>query len=162
MGYGSQKLVCKSKEKSTLKFIRKALWPTAIVAAALMLFGALGNAINADTLGNVQSSTGDNVVEAGEEVAIYVAVSVQCGEVRGPTDRCQRRRRHPRLSLALSGLEAVPARLAVEDARLALAKALDGPCRRPMTASTIAAMYVRSSGRRRRQRRATRRSQRSD
>ena len=58
-----------------MKFIRKALWPTAIVAAALMLFGALGNAINADTLGNVQSSTGDNVVEAGEEVAIYVVVS---------------------------------------------------------------------------------------
>ena len=57
-----------------MKFIRKALWPTAIVAAALMLFGALGNAINADTLGNVQSSTGDNVVEAGEEVAIYVVV----------------------------------------------------------------------------------------
>ena len=59
-----------------MKFIRKALWPAAIVAAALMLFGALGNAINADTLGNVQSSTGDNVVEAGEEVAIYVVVSV--------------------------------------------------------------------------------------
>ena len=58
-----------------MKFIRKALWPTAIVAAALMLFGALGSAINADTLGDVQSSTGDNVVEAGEEVAIYVVVS---------------------------------------------------------------------------------------
>ena len=58
-----------------MKFIRKALWPTAIVAAALMLFGALGSAINADTLGDVQSSTGDNVVEAGEEVAIYVRSS---------------------------------------------------------------------------------------
>ena len=39
-----------------------------------MLFGALGSAITADTLGNVQSSTGDNVIEAGEEVAIYVEV----------------------------------------------------------------------------------------
>ena len=58
-----------------MKFIRKALWPTAIVAAVLMLFGALGSAINADTLGDVQSSTGDNVVEAGTEVAIYVVVS---------------------------------------------------------------------------------------
>ena len=56
-----------------MKFIRKALWPTAIVAAALMLFGALGSAINAERLGDVQSSSGD-VVEAGEEVAIYVVV----------------------------------------------------------------------------------------
>ena len=56
-----------------MKFIRKALWPTAIVAAALMLFGALGSAINAEVLGDVQSSSGD-VVEAGEEVAIYVVV----------------------------------------------------------------------------------------
>ncbi len=31
-----------------MKFIRKALWPTAIVAAFLMLFGALGSAVNAD------------------------------------------------------------------------------------------------------------------
>ena len=63
------------QEKSKLKFIRKALWPTAIVAAALMLFGALGSVINADSLGDVKSSTGDNVFEAGEEVAIYVVVS---------------------------------------------------------------------------------------
>ena len=56
-----------------MKFIRKALWPTAIVSAALMLFGALGNAINAEVLGDVQSSSGD-VVAAGEEVAIYVVV----------------------------------------------------------------------------------------
>ena len=64
-----------------MKFIRKALWPTAIVAAFLMLFGALGNAINADTLGNVQSSTGDNVVEADEEVAIYVLVAGDVSDV---------------------------------------------------------------------------------
>ena len=57
-----------------MTLIRKALWPTAIVATLLMLFGALGSAVNADTLGDVQSSTGDNVVEAGEEVAIYVVV----------------------------------------------------------------------------------------
>ena len=58
-----------------MKFIRKALWPTAIVTAVLMLFGALGNAINAETLGDVQSSSGDDVVQAGEEVAVYVVVA---------------------------------------------------------------------------------------
>ena len=57
-----------------MKFIRKALWPTAIVAAVLMLFGALGSASNAETLGDVQSSSGDDVVEAGEEIAVYVVV----------------------------------------------------------------------------------------
>ena len=69
-----------------MKFIRKALWPTAIVAAFLMLFGALGNAINADTLGNVQSSTGDNVVAAGEEVAIYVVRLRRCGRRTTPNE----------------------------------------------------------------------------
>ena len=68
-----------------MKFIRKALWPTAIVAAALMLFGALGSAINADTLGDVQSSDRcDNVVEAGEEVAIYVVVSADTDDRAAP------------------------------------------------------------------------------
>ena len=48
-----------------MKFIRKALWPTAIVAAFLMLFGALGSAINADTVtkkGTVQTADGGSVV----------------------------------------------------------------------------------------------------
>ena len=46
-----------------MKFIRKALWPTAIVAAFLMLFGALGSAINADTVkGTVQTEKGGSVV----------------------------------------------------------------------------------------------------
>ena len=57
-----------SKEKSKLKFIRKALWPTAIVAAVLMLFGALGSAINADTVkGNVETADGG---------VVYVEVEV--------------------------------------------------------------------------------------
>jgi hypothetical protein len=61
-------LVCKSKEKSTLKFIRKALWPTAIVAAFLMLFGALGSAVNADSVkGSVQTEKGG---------VVYVEVEV--------------------------------------------------------------------------------------
>ena len=71
-----------------MKFIKKALWPTAIVAAALMLFGALGSAINADTLGDVQSSTGDNVVEADEEVAIYVVVEGDVTDVDAQRRRC--------------------------------------------------------------------------
>ncbi len=51
-----------------MKFIRKALWPTAIVAAFLMLFGALGSAVNADTVkGGIQTEKGD---------VIYVVVDV--------------------------------------------------------------------------------------
>ena len=61
-------------EQAILKFIRKALWPTAIVAAALMLLGAMGNVINTDELSDVRSSSGDDVLEAGEEVAIYAVV----------------------------------------------------------------------------------------
>ena len=42
-----------------MQFIRKALWPTAIVAAFLMLFGALGSAVNADSVtGGVKTEKG--------------------------------------------------------------------------------------------------------
>ncbi len=57
-----------------MQFIRKALWPTAIVAAFLMLFGALGSAINAETLSDVTSASGD-VVIGGEDTAIWVEVT---------------------------------------------------------------------------------------
>ena len=51
-----------------MKFIRKALWPTAIVAAFLMLFGALGSATNADTVkGSIQTEDGG---------VVYVEVEV--------------------------------------------------------------------------------------
>ena len=51
-----------------MKFIRKALWPTAIVAAFLMLFGALGSATNADTVkGSIQTEKGG---------VVYVEVEV--------------------------------------------------------------------------------------
>ena len=50
-----------------MKFIRKALWPTAIVAAFLMLFGALGSAVNADKVTGTIQKDGDT---------IYVVVEV--------------------------------------------------------------------------------------
>ena len=57
-----------------MKFIRKALWPTALFGAVLVLFGALGGVLNADSLSEVKSSVGGNTIQAGEEVAIYVEV----------------------------------------------------------------------------------------
>ncbi len=51
-----------------MQFIRKALWPTAIVAAFLMLFGALGSATSADSVkGSVQTEKGG---------VVYVEVEV--------------------------------------------------------------------------------------
>ena len=60
-----------------MKHIKKALWPTAIVAAALMLFGALGNAVNADKVTGTIEKDGDT---------IYVVVAVD-GDPKnvGPT-----------------------------------------------------------------------------
>ena len=62
------------------------MWPAAIVAAALMLFGALGSAVNADELGDVQSSSGDDVVQADEEVAVYVVVEGDAPEADEDAD----------------------------------------------------------------------------
>jgi hypothetical protein len=61
--------VCKKQgEQAIVQFIRKALWPTAIVAAFLMLFGALGSAVNADSVkGSVQTEKGG---------VVYVEVEV--------------------------------------------------------------------------------------
>ena len=57
-----------------MKLIRKALWPTAIVAAFLMLFGALGSAVNADTVtGNVKTADGGSVVYVEIDVDNLVA-----------------------------------------------------------------------------------------
>ena len=74
MGFGPTNWFYEQGGNTVLTLIRKAFWPTAIVATALMLFGALGSAVNADELGDVQSSSGDDVVQAGEEVAVYVVV----------------------------------------------------------------------------------------
>ena len=51
-----------------MKFIRKGLWPTAIVAAFLMLVGALGSAVNADTV--------KDGVETGKGGAVYIEVEL--------------------------------------------------------------------------------------
>ena len=58
-----------------MKFIRKALWPTAIVAAVLMLFGALGSAINANEVkGGVQTEKGG---------VVYVEIDVTASSIPG-------------------------------------------------------------------------------
>ena len=58
-----------------MKFIRKALWPTAIVAAVLMLFGALGSAINANEVkGGVQTEKGG---------VVYVEIDVTASPLPG-------------------------------------------------------------------------------
>ncbi len=48
MGFGPTNWFYEQGGNGILNLIRKALWPTAIVATALMLFGALGSAVNAD------------------------------------------------------------------------------------------------------------------
>ena len=69
-----------------MKFIRKALWPTAIVAAVLMLFGALGSAINADTVkGGVQT-------EKGGVVYVEVDVDSLLADAQAALTPCEGRR----------------------------------------------------------------------
>ena len=76
MGSGPTNWFYEQGGNGILNLIRKAMWPTAIVAAALMLFGALGSAVNADDIdGDVRSSSGSSsVIDSDEETAIYVVV----------------------------------------------------------------------------------------
>ncbi len=94
-----------------MKFIRKALWPTAIVAAALMLFGALGSAINAaEEVGAVETS-GD--LEIDEEVGVHIVISdSNAADVQAIKD-------------AVQNVKAAQNQRAVGDAEEALRKLLD-------------------------------------
>ena len=85
-----------------MKFIRKALWPTAIVAAVLMLFGALGSAINADTVkGNVETADG-GVVYVEVEVDSLLANAQAAFDARRRPPMTARRLRLPRRPPACS------------------------------------------------------------
>ncbi len=55
-----------------MKFIRKALLPAALVTGALALFGGV---LSAETLSDVTSASGDDVVVTGEDTAIWVEVT---------------------------------------------------------------------------------------
>ena len=117
-----------------MKHIKKALWPTAIVAAALMLFGALGNAVNADKVTGTIQKDGDT---------IYVVVAVDGDPknvgptgIRSATPRPRlmprrpmlrpRRSRRPRS--IVNRIDAALTKAAIEDAAndaVAVGKALD-------------------------------------
>ncbi len=95
-----------------MNLIRKALWPTAIGAAVLMLFGALGSAVNADSVnGNVQTEDGG---------VVYVEVELAPG------------------SLAALTAASADAEAAVKAARALVAAALVPPNRISATIVTAA------------------------
>ena len=74
-----------------MKFIKKALWPTAIVAAVLMLFGALGSAINADSVkDSIETGKGGGVVYVEVDVRLEHCHVWRCGSRQGQTARSRR------------------------------------------------------------------------